>query len=421
MKNDPKGYYKIIGISISANNDDIKKAFKEKAHEMHPDKNKDRDTTKEFQFLNEAYNILINPILRAAYDTSSIIVEDSNKPIKCSSCNKVTAQPQYIVFYEVKSFILITTRNTTQGIFCPDCAQKKVIKPTLTTWLLGWWGFPFGILYSLHAIGINLIGGQKPKNINYNILNYQAWYFAQQNKLDIANSIINDALTFATSQKQKDEVNNFKQKIYEYNGQKSFKKLKNKWKFFSKSFFIQLIAILFILATITIFTVISIYTNQEEAKSKRIQANYEIKINNEIERVYNLNRPIKQLPANGEVFEKNNYTGVLAPFRIATRGVGHHYIKIEDYKTGMTKLKVFVREGEAVETKLPFGKYRMKYAVGNNWYGKKDLFGKDTIYSQSEDMMSFERRGNEIIGHTVELFLQRNGNLITKSISSNQF
>ncbi len=118
MTNDPKGYYKIIGISISANNDDIKKAFKEKAHEMHPDKNKDRDTTKEFQFLNEAYNILINPILRAAYDTSSIIVEDSNKPIKCSSCNKVTAQPRYIVFYEIKSFILITTRNTTQGVYC---------------------------------------------------------------------------------------------------------------------------------------------------------------------------------------------------------------------------------------------------------------------------------------------------------------
>lgn len=60
MANDKKGYYKILGISISASNDEIRKAFKEKAHEMHPDKNKDRDTTKDFQLLNEAYNILIN-------------------------------------------------------------------------------------------------------------------------------------------------------------------------------------------------------------------------------------------------------------------------------------------------------------------------------------------------------------------------
>lgn len=423
MTNDKKGYYKILGISISASNDEIRKAFKEKAHEMHPDKNKDRDTTKDFQFLNEAYNTLINPLLRATYDTSNIVVEEnnSNSPIKCFFCNKVTAQPRYVVFYEVKSFILLTTSNTTQGIFCPDCAEKKVIKPTIITWLLGWWGFPFGILFSLYALGINLIGGKKPKDINYNILSYQAWYFAQQNKLDIANSIIDDALTFATSQKQKDEVNNFKKTIYKYNGEKDFKKLKNKWKFFSKSFFIQFIAILFVLASITIFTLFSVYTNQKEAKLKKIQANYEIKINNEIERVYNLNHPIKQLPTNGEVFEKNNYTKILAPFKIVTSGSGHHFVKIEDYDTGVTKLKIFVRKGETVETKLPLGKYKMKYAVGDNWYGEKDLFGKDTIYSKSDDVMLFEHRGNEIIGHTVELFLQKNGNLITKEISANEF
>ncbi len=422
MTSDPKGYYTILGISTSASNNDIKKAFREKAHQMHPDKNKDRNTTKEFQFLTEAYEVLTDSNNRARYDSSSVSeIKSNNEPIKCFSCEKATAQPRYIIFYEVKSFIFTTTRNITQGIFCADCAQKKVMKPTLITWILGWWGFPFGIIYTIQALAINLVGGKKPKDINADILSYQAWYFAEQGKFDIANSLANDALKFSTKQKQKDNLNNFKNEIFKHNGKKEFKKLKEKWKFPSSSFLIQLIMIL--VATISIMATIVVisYQSKEKTKLQNERMAKEAWIESEIERVYIANHPEKELPDNGKVFKILKNKEISAPFQIITQGQEHHFIKMEDFNTGKTILKIFVRARQKIEISIPLGNYKMKYAMGYKWYGEKDLFGRDTIYSQSDKNMIFKIKGNKVLGRTVELFLQKNGNLRTETISSKEF
>lgn len=413
MINDPKGYCKILGLDSSASNNEIKKAFRTKAHELHPDKNNNSDTTKAFQLLSEAYEVLLDPEKKSKYDISGITIEErssNNEPIRCSFCEKVSAQPRYIIFFEVKSFLVITTRNTVQGIFCPDCAQKKVIKPTLVTWLIGWWGFPFGILYSLQAITVNLFGGKKPKDINANILSYQAWYFAQHGKLDIANSIADDALKFATKRKQIDKLHNFKQNLFEHNNKINLKKLKNKWKLFSKSFVIQLLIILLI---ITIIIGSIAMNNYQEKKDNQLRKNEQI--------AYALEHPIQPLPDNGKKYEFYEHTGTMAPFKIITRGNEHHFIKLEDFYNGITKLKIFVRSGQTIVTQIPLGTYRMKYATGYDWYGEKNLFGNETQYSQSENKLIFSLDGNQIIGNTVELFLQKNGNLKTNRISTNDF
>ncbi|MBI2050760.1 MAG: molecular chaperone DnaJ [Parcubacteria group bacterium] len=61
-----KDYYQILGVSKSANQDEIKKAFRKKAHELHPDK-AGGDEAK-FKELNEAYQILGNAEKRTQYD-----------------------------------------------------------------------------------------------------------------------------------------------------------------------------------------------------------------------------------------------------------------------------------------------------------------------------------------------------------------
>lgn len=61
-----KDYYNVLGISKNANHDEIKKAFRKKAHEHHPDK-KGGDEAK-FKELNEAYQVLGNEKKRAQYD-----------------------------------------------------------------------------------------------------------------------------------------------------------------------------------------------------------------------------------------------------------------------------------------------------------------------------------------------------------------
>lgn len=61
-----KKYYEILGVSASATQDEIKKAFRKKAHELHPDK-KQGDETK-FKEINEAYQVLGDPQKRQHYD-----------------------------------------------------------------------------------------------------------------------------------------------------------------------------------------------------------------------------------------------------------------------------------------------------------------------------------------------------------------
>ncbi|GAA0078108.1 hypothetical protein UT300005_24860 [Clostridium sp. CTA-5] len=64
-----KNYYKILGVSESANKDEIKKAFRTLAKKYHPDKNKDnKDAIEMFQQINEAYEILGNESAREEYD-----------------------------------------------------------------------------------------------------------------------------------------------------------------------------------------------------------------------------------------------------------------------------------------------------------------------------------------------------------------
>jgi DnaJ-class molecular chaperone len=58
-------YYSILGVSRTATADEIKKAYRKKAHQYHPDKGGD---TIKFKEINEAYQVLGDPQKRAQYD-----------------------------------------------------------------------------------------------------------------------------------------------------------------------------------------------------------------------------------------------------------------------------------------------------------------------------------------------------------------
>lgn len=58
-------YYDILGVSKTASADEIKRAYRKKAHQHHPDKGGDE---KKFKEINEAYQVLGNAQKRAQYD-----------------------------------------------------------------------------------------------------------------------------------------------------------------------------------------------------------------------------------------------------------------------------------------------------------------------------------------------------------------
>ncbi len=61
-----KDYYEILGVSKNATQEEIKKAFRKKAHQYHPDKKTGDE--KKFKEANEAYQILGNEQKRKQYD-----------------------------------------------------------------------------------------------------------------------------------------------------------------------------------------------------------------------------------------------------------------------------------------------------------------------------------------------------------------
>ncbi len=60
-----KDYYKILGVDRNASQDEIKRVFRKKAHQYHPDKGGDPEKFKE---INEAYQVLGDKEKRRQYD-----------------------------------------------------------------------------------------------------------------------------------------------------------------------------------------------------------------------------------------------------------------------------------------------------------------------------------------------------------------
>ena len=92
-----KDYYEILGVTLTASVDDIKKAYKKLAHKYHPDVTKDPKGEEKFKEIGEAYATLKDKDKRAAYDDlgNHGVGEQFSPPPNWGGSNQRNSQNQY--------------------------------------------------------------------------------------------------------------------------------------------------------------------------------------------------------------------------------------------------------------------------------------------------------------------------------------
>lgn len=132
------------------------------------------------------------------------------------------------------------------------------------------------------------------------------------------------------------------------------------------------------------------------------------------------NKPRLRFPATGTVQPYTSKAGQ-APLQIKTSSGANYLVRLEDIATGQDVMDVFVRGGTTVDVEVPLGTYQLKYASGQDWYGRTHLFGPDTAYNKADTPFRFYVEGQRVSGYTVSLYRVSNGNLRTSRLPPGQF
>jgi hypothetical protein len=452
-RKDPRGYYAVLGVHQSATSDEVKKAFKAKAQQFHPDRNPAPEATREFQFINEAYQVLGNSQERANYDAQSYGTPEADAapaarnadPVVCSSCQRVTAQPRYVIYRHVISAVFVTWRAAQQGIFCSQCGAKHAYRASGKTWLLGWWGIPWGPIYSAQAIFSNMFGGERPPLNNFRILGWQAIYFANAGRFDLARAIAHDALAYAKKIPEREKMHDpqmtrvmgvLTNMLADAGTHDRVPVLKDLWGVGSKAFRLQLGAVV-VLAVLIISIIFftgglnppmaykHVPPTESVASTPTAAARQSTPTTFTAGRPPSVfTEPLVPLPATGRIHAlwRSSPETVLAPLRVVTAtGSPNYYVKVVDWETHAARLVFFVRSGQTLSVRVPLGVYELRYAAGEKWYGEEYLFGPETAYRRADEQFDFRAEGEKISGFTVELIKQINGNLGETSIKPSDF
>jgi hypothetical protein len=257
---DTKGYYAVLGVSSKANAEQIKRAFRNKAKEYHPDRNKSANAQPLFLRINEAYQTLSDTKQRAAYDalppphmsasrTVSRTEYSIPDPAACARCGQISAQPRYVILRRVIGFILISRRTNITGVFCRACADHYALRASLLTWLFGWWSFPRGPVETVAALWLNLWGGSRPRGINSELLERQTRAFAGRGNYTLAAAALQQAKALADSDMMLARLSALQFSMAE---QLPTLKLVDRWRpLTSRAFYIQLTPFMMILALLS--------------------------------------------------------------------------------------------------------------------------------------------------------------------------
>ncbi|MDB4736497.1 hypothetical protein OAF93_01890 [Planctomycetota bacterium] len=127
--------------------------------------------------------------------------------------------------------------------------------------------------------------------------------------------------------------------------------------------------------------------------------------------------PAKRLPTTGIWYdEPAGRNG--GPLKI-TAGPSpiHYFVKVVNVRSGRTTAYGFLQARDSLEFDVPAGRYTVRYAAGQTWYGTEHHFGPATAYAETDREFPVGL-GN---GFTIDLFSRPYGNLGTDRMRAEDF
>ena len=211
--------YAVLGVDQTASQQEIRRAYVKLIKQCHPDVNDDKMAATEMtKMLNEAYEVLRDPVRRIEYDNLLRLraaenvqednyeeeYEDEHEEVAypdssssgsvgattsdnrseraapvihycCESCSRQDETIRVTVFLWVVSVVFMTFKRGWGKILCSRCRIRYSLLFNIEVLCLGWWGFPWGIIFSIEALCRNLIGGIQPPENNAALLGALAY------------------------------------------------------------------------------------------------------------------------------------------------------------------------------------------------------------------------------------------------------
>lgn len=184
---DSLGYYKILGVTASSADDEIRQKYRDLAKFWHPDHNTSPEAVDKFQQISIAYDILKEPQTRLKYSLLSFIYSKINFPEINSLCVLRNMHGQEDINLRAFHLVEITGKGIGHSsidkiYYCSQYEAAGVVGNIAKhNWLKGFWGIT-AVFANIKAIIQNImhINGKKE---NFMLLLHNSLAYRDENKL----------------------------------------------------------------------------------------------------------------------------------------------------------------------------------------------------------------------------------------------
>lgn len=378
MLRDPSGYYSRLGVARHATAAEIKAAYRQRSKQLHPDVNSSPGAAEQFRELNEAYYVLGDEERRSAYhrhadEEAQMREEKRIEPLRCERCGQVAAQPRYVAYRHVVSVVLVTTRIPVQGLFCSSCGRSAALRASLISSVAGWWGVPWGPIYTFWEICRNGFGGSRETASEEGLMMHNALAFALNG---------NERLAFGLARNLQESPNaqtsgwavKFIDALRQSGCEEPPVRLKNPWRLRVQ----DVAAHAGLLLTVPLAAFLLVYqagtssaAPADAAPTMPIEYTEPVAVPEppaEPPRPAERVRTCAQVPGNGQVLRGYARNSARRNFvRVTNGGSDAAILKVRNARTGRVAVTMYVEPFSTAEfRKLPDGEYRMQFATGGD-------------------------------------------------------